>query len=71
VGDSPTDLAVGEGAVWVANSGDDAVSRIDPATNRVAGRPIPVGDSPEGVAVGEGALWVASSRDDTVSRIVP
>jgi YVTN family beta-propeller protein len=35
VGDTPTSIAVGEGAVWVANTGDGTVSRIDPATNEV------------------------------------
>jgi YVTN family beta-propeller protein len=68
VGASPTDVAVGEGAVWVANGGEHTVSRIDPASNRIAGNPIPV-SVPTDVAVGEGAVWVAS--DDTLLRIDP
>jgi streptogramin lyase len=31
VGDRPAGIAVGEGAVWVANSGDGTVTRIVPA----------------------------------------
>jgi serine/threonine protein kinase len=73
VGDEPVEMAVGEGAVWVwvANFGDDTVSRIDPASNEVVGSPIRVGDDPYAVAVGEGAVWVANRGDNTVSRIDP
>ena len=34
VGRGPTAVAVGAGAVWVANTADGTISRIDPATNR-------------------------------------
>ena len=47
VGSRPTAIAYGAGAVWVANRGDDSVTRIDPGTGshdqhpgrRRAGRP--------------------------------
>ena len=35
VGNGPSALAVGEGAVWVVNRHDGTLSRIDPATNAV------------------------------------
>ena len=38
VGDSPADVAVGEGAVWVANEGGETVTRIDPVPARQGGR---------------------------------
>ena len=63
-------MAVGDGAVWVVDRADNAVVRIDPATNAVT-TTIPVGGSPDGIAVGEGAVWVANSADGTVSRIDP
>ena len=69
VGKSPSDVAVGEGSVWVANAGDDTVTRIDASSGEVVGEPIAVGDSPSDVAVGEGSVWVANSGDDTVTRI--
>jgi len=51
-------VAVGGGAVWVANALRGTVSRIDPATNRVT-RTIPVGGTPRSLAYGAGRLWVA------------
>jgi YVTN family beta-propeller protein len=70
VGQRPTALAEGFGSVWVTNSAEDSVSRID-ARSHNNSVPIPVGASPAGVAVGAGAVWVANSEDATVSRIDP
>jgi YVTN family beta-propeller protein len=70
VGESPAEIAAGEGAVWVTNAGDNTVSRIDPSSNEVV-ETIDVGNAPAGVAVGEGAVWVANGLDGTVSRINP
>ena len=63
-------MAVGEGAVWVANEGGETVTRIDPST-RTAGRPIRVGEDPQALAVGAGSVWVANFGDGTVTRIDP
>jgi YVTN family beta-propeller protein len=70
VGSEPLALAVGGGGVWVTNSGDGTVTRIDPATGN-AGRPIRVGERPAGVAIGGGSVWVADSGSSTVSRLDP
>ncbi len=70
LGNGPGPIAVGEGAVWVANSRDDTVSRIDPAT-RSPEAEIPVGRLPSGIAVGAGSVWVANSLSGSVSRIDP
>jgi YVTN family beta-propeller protein len=70
VGATPSDLAVGEGAVWVTNADDDTVSRIDPL-KRIVVQTIAVGSSPSGITTGNGAVWVANSLDGTVSRIDP
>jgi YVTN family beta-propeller protein len=56
--------------VWVADSRDDTVKRIDPAAQSVV-TTIPVGRSPAGVAVGAGSVWVPNSGDGTFSRIDP
>ena len=70
VGNGPTGIAVGAGGVWVVDSLDDAVVRIDPGTRSVTAT-IPVGRSPAGVAFGAGSVWVANSGDGTVTRINP
>ena len=70
VGESPSDVAAAPDAVWVTNTTDDTVSRIDPTTHEVR-QTIDVGGGPAGVAVGGGAVWVANGLDATVSRIDP
>jgi YVTN family beta-propeller protein len=70
VGDAGGAVAVGFGSVWVANSADGSVSRIDPATATVVAT-IRVGSTPFGVAAGEGAVWVTNQDDDSLSRIDP
>jgi len=67
-GSRPDAIAFGEGAVWVANTGDDTVSRIDPSTRLVV-QTIEVGNGPSGLAIGFGSVWVANSGERTVSRI--
>lgn len=68
VGAQPGGIAFGEGAVWVANSGADAIARIDPRTQAVVDT-IDVGKAPTGVAVGNGSVWVANGGERSVSRI--
>jgi YVTN family beta-propeller protein len=63
-------VAVGEGAVWVANAEEGKVSRVDPASRRVVQR-ISVGREPAGVVAGGGAVWVANSGERSVSWINP
>ncbi|MGH2736307.1 MAG: hypothetical protein ACRDKZ_12055 [Actinomycetota bacterium] len=68
VGAGPDGVAAGAGAIWVANSGDGTVSRIDPDTNDVA-QTIEVGGSPEDLAVTAGVLWVGDAEAGTLARI--
>jgi peptide/nickel transport system substrate-binding protein len=74
VGARPGDLAVGSGAVWVANRDDQSVSRIDPATDTVT-RTLSVAQTPTGLAASSGAVWVVGSDPSgplvTVRRIDP
>ena len=70
VGARPDGVAYGEGAVWVANTTDGTVSRVDPATRAVV-QTIEVGGAPSGVAVGFGSVWVANSDARSVSQINP
>jgi YVTN family beta-propeller protein len=68
VGSQPGGMAVGEGSLWVTDSGADSVSRIDPKTRSVVDS-IDVGKVPTGVAVGAGSVWVANSGERSVTRI--
>ncbi|HSD80436.1 MAG TPA: adenylate/guanylate cyclase domain-containing protein, partial [Solirubrobacteraceae bacterium] len=67
-GTSPGGVAIGEGSVWVTNTGEGTVSRI--RDNEVV-QTIGVGSGPVGVAVSGGFVWVANSLDGTVSQIDP
>ena len=58
VGRGPTAVAVGAGAVWVANTAGSTISRVDPATNSVVDT-IEIGNAPNGLVVSDGLLWVA------------
>ena len=66
----PNSVAAGLGSVWVTNTDDDSVLRIDPATN-VVEQTIGVGNGPAGIAVGGGFVWVANNQAGTVSKIDP
>jgi len=67
VGNGPTAVAEGLGSVWVANSVDGTVSRVDPEREE---RPvIPVPGTPGGIAAGEGAVWVTDATGHTLSQI--
>lgn len=68
VGDQPTALAYGGGAVWVANRSDNSVFEIDPG-NRVVIQQIAVGSTPEALAATAADVWVANAGSGTVSRI--
>ena len=71
VGASPEQAALGpDGSVWVADSFDGTVSRIDPATNDVIDT-IPTGLRPFGVAATDQAIWVTNSNESTLSRLEP
>ena len=68
VASSPTSVAVGADAVWVADGLADTVTRVDPTG---ALSTIPVGHGPAAVAIGAGAVWVADGLDDALVRIDP
>jgi YVTN family beta-propeller protein len=71
VGDVPAEVAVGHGAVWVANTGDSSVSRIDPAANEEVSE-INLEGAPSDLAVGgDGEVWVALPELGVVQRIDP
>ena len=65
-------IAVGDGALWVADAVDGQVVRIDPNTG--SSRPIAVGDQPAAVAVGSdpaAPVWVSDTLGARLWRIDP
>ena len=56
-------------SVWVANTLDDTVSRVDAESGQVA--TIDIGGDPAGVATGAGFTWVADATEGTVEQIDP
>jgi DNA-binding beta-propeller fold protein YncE len=77
-------MAFGLGTLWLAGFEEPTVTpggneparpkpprlyRIDPATNRVLGRPVPLpGGAPTALAVGDGAVWVGEQDGTTLTR---
>ena len=68
VGNDPSAIAAGASGVWVANSGDDTIQRIDPK-NGAVGKAIRVGSYPDGLAVDGRFVWVADGTDATVAKV--
>ncbi len=68
VGSGPDAIAAGPAGLWVANSGDNTIQRID-TTSGTAGAPVDVGDGPDGLAVDDTSVWVANGRAGSVMRI--
>ena len=56
----PVGLSLATDWLWVATS-DGSVSRVDPATNRIAAT-IDVGGSPSAIAATDDAVWVADTH---------
>jgi branched-chain amino acid transport system substrate-binding protein len=61
-GNTPSTIAVGEGAVWVLNAGDRTLSKMDPETRRIV-KTFGTGGTTTDVAVGEGAVWVGNGGE--------
>jgi class 3 adenylate cyclase/streptogramin lyase len=57
VGKGPSGVAVGEGAVWVANSRDGTVSRV--GTQGGETQTISLGQTPGGIVADYGAVWTS------------
>ncbi|HMJ72983.1 MAG TPA: serine/threonine-protein kinase [Solirubrobacterales bacterium] len=71
VGRPPLRLAVDPQAVWVTSALDGTLSRIDPGTAAVAGRPIDLEKGIAGVTTGAGSVWLSSLRRGEVLRVDP
>jgi DNA-binding SARP family transcriptional activator/streptogramin lyase len=68
VGGRPTFVAVGAGAVWVGNTADRTVSRVDPTTLRVTAT-IGLGFEPTDMTADARHLWVVGGYDHALWRL--
>jgi len=70
VGNGPIAVAFGEGAVWVTNSADRTLSRIDPDSGDVV-KTIETDAVGRGIAVGGGSVWITDESSRRVMRVDP
>ena len=63
-----TDLAVGDGFVWVPVVPANVVYKLSADDLSVQGQ-LASGSDPESVTLGAGALWIANTRGRSLTRI--
>jgi YVTN family beta-propeller protein len=68
VGDTPRGVAVGRHAVWVANSADGTVSKVDVDTLRVT-KTIGIGAQAGELVESNGLVWVVTGLDNSLVPI--
>jgi YVTN family beta-propeller protein len=64
-------MASGAGSIWVTDYENDALARVDIATNSLVKVFRGLAHGPSGVAVGAGGVWIANRRQEVVTRIDP
>jgi YVTN family beta-propeller protein len=69
VGRLPEAVALGAGSVWIANRGDDTISRLD-RSGRV-GAVVPLDAQPTALAFADGALWATTGTAGELLKIDP
>jgi YVTN family beta-propeller protein len=70
VGAQPNAITITGRDVWVVNSGDGTVTRIN-ADSNTSTQTIPVGTLPDAIASGPRGIWVGNRGDDTIQYIDP
>ncbi|MDX6425611.1 MAG: hypothetical protein QOD52_1016 [Gaiellaceae bacterium] len=63
----PTSVTVGSASIW-ATDGSHTLTRVDPATGKVANR-FDLGTPLDGVSAGAGAIWTISGASATALRV--
>ncbi len=70
VGERANTVKFAYGSVWVSDSVEQALHRVDPATEKVSDILLPVGD-PQDVGAGGGFIWPVSYGPKRVVRVDP
>jgi len=71
IGGTPGGLVAAAGSIWVTNSVEDVVRRIDPETGAVSDTVGGVGSGPTSLAFGDSSIWVVDEDGRAVRRIDP
>jgi YVTN family beta-propeller protein len=71
IGTPPLRIDAGQRAIWVTSERDGTLTRLDPDTGEVLGRPRELGVGVAGVAVGGKWVWVTNPRRDELLRLDP
>jgi YVTN family beta-propeller protein len=75
VGRFPRGIAAAAGLLWVADATpfgkNGSLVSVDPRTDHLVGRAVPLGRSPGTIAACTGSLWATDELDRTVTRIDP
>jgi YVTN family beta-propeller protein len=69
VGTGPIGMAVDDDVLWVTNSDDRTVSRLDAGDGRPLGEPIAVGPAPIAVVVDGSSAWVLNQDGPSLTRV--
>ena len=63
-------IAIGEGAVWLPDTGNQTIYKFDPESNKVVLKVFADMYGREGsIGVGEGSVWVVTENDRILERI--
>ena len=68
VGNGPAGIAYAAGSIWVANTGDNTITRIDAGSDKPS-KPLPIAATE--LAFGDGTLWASDTTANRVVRIDP
>ncbi|MGH3430778.1 MAG: hypothetical protein ACRDQZ_24960, partial [Mycobacteriales bacterium] len=67
VGPAATRIVPGSGAVWVLDTSNDTLTRINPASHRAVSQGIGLAGQPTDIAVSDGKVWVVDGFDRTAT----
>ena len=66
-GRTPSNVAVGEDAVWVLDADDRTITQIDPQSGDIV-KTFSTGTTPKDIVVGGGALWIGNTSRARLHR---
>lgn len=71
VDERPIAVAAGEGGVWTTSMAGGVLTKIDPQTGKVVGKPTVTDDAPYAVDAAFGKVWVAAFQNDKLIQVDP